>query len=158
MKKILSPIALIIILLITSCRGPLAKPGDDAKNTGTKEELSTAMSHMQSARAEKEDITLKPAEGGITIGELLSNKDKYAGKVVRIKGKVTKINPAILGKNWIHLQDGTGAGDLFDLTVTATVIPDIKSIITVEGKIALDKDFGHGYTYEILMEDAKIIQ
>ena len=109
--------------------------------------------------AEKKlDVKITPAAGGITIAELFSNKEKYAGKVVKIKGKVTKYNSKIMGKNWIHLQDGTGSSEGFDFTATTAEEVNVDDIITIEGIITLNKDFGSGYFYEIIMENGKLIQ
>jgi hypothetical protein len=152
MKKISVPAFIILMVIIASCRGPLAKPGD----SGMKES-KTADSHMQAAKSSKEEVIIEPAEGGISIGNLFSDMKNYSGKEVRIRGKVTKVNPSIMNTNWIHIQDGTGTEDSYDLTVTSSGLPDVGSIITVEGKISLNKDFGHGYKYDIIMEDARII-
>jgi len=105
---------------------------------------------------EKQDVTVKPAEGGITIAELYANKDSYAGKTVKIRGQVTKYNEAIMKKNWVHIQDGSEYSGKFDLTVTTEMETAVGEIITVEGTVALDKDFGYGYSYEVLLEDSKI--
>jgi len=119
---------------------------------------ASGAAHMEVAKAGKEELTIEKAEGGITIAELFENKKEYSGKTVKVKGKVTKVNPEIMGKNWIHLQDGTIYEGEFDLTITSDVIPETGSIVTIEGKVALDKDFGYGYTYPIMLEEAKIIQ
>jgi hypothetical protein len=63
-----------------------------------------------------------------------------------------------MNKNWIHLQDGTEFDGQFDLTLTTDQQFEVGSVVTVEGKIALDKDFGYGYSYKVLLEDGKIIQ
>ena len=63
-----------------------------------------------------------------------------------------------MGKNWIHLQDGTDFKGKFDLTVTTNETVNEGDKISVEGMITIDKDFGYGYFYEVLMEDAKIIK
>ena len=63
-----------------------------------------------------------------------------------------------MGKNWIHIQDGTEFEDGFDLTVTTSGTATMGEIVTFEGKISLDKDFGYGYSYAVLMEDAKPVQ
>jgi hypothetical protein len=106
---------------------------------------------------EKEEITMKPAEQGITIAELLANKEKYAGKIVRIKGKVTKFNSKIMSKNWIHIQDGTEYSGKFDLTATTDIEVAIGETIILEGKVTLNKDFGYGYVYDVLLEDSRLI-
>lgn len=104
----------------------------------------------------KQDITVKPAEGCITIAELFARKDSYAGKTVKIRGQVTKFNQAIMKKNWVHIQDGSEYSGKFDLTATTEMETAVGDIITIEGKVALDKDFGYGYSYEVLLEDSRI--
>jgi hypothetical protein len=103
------------------------------------------------------EIKVEPAEGGITIAELYSNKEKYNGKKVIIRGKIVKVNFAIMNKNWFHIQDGTSAEGNFDLTVT-TAEEEIKlnEVVTVEGTVILDKDFGYGYKYDVLLQEAVI--
>jgi hypothetical protein len=60
-----------------------------------------------------------------------------------------------MSRNWVHIQDGTGTEEFFDLTVTTQDMVSPGDIILFEGKITLQKDFGSGYYYEILMEEAK---
>jgi hypothetical protein len=103
---------------------------------------------------EKVDVKVSKSEGTITIAELLKNRNDYNGKTVTISGKITKINKAILGKNWLHIQDGTDFKGAYDLTVTTSLEPAEGDVVTLTGKIVLDKDFGYGYFYDILMEDA----
>lgn len=104
--------------------------------------------------AEKAEISVAPAEGGISIGQLFTNPQSYAGKPVLIRGQVTKVNHAIMGKNWVHLQDGTGDGQHYDLTLTTQDDAAPGEVVTFEGTITLNKDFGSGYAYDVLMEDA----
>lgn len=92
----------------------------------------------------------------ITIANLLENKKSYSGKTVQIKGKVTKYSPDILGKNWIHIEDGTDFLGKYDLTIIIDKEVKIGDAVSVEGKITLNKDFGSGYFFEVIMEDATI--
>jgi hypothetical protein len=113
--------------------------------------------HQMKPTLEKQEISVEPAEGGITIGDLFTNKDTHADKTVLIRGQVTKVNRAILEKNWVHLQDGTsGSAGKFDLTITTLEQVNVGDIVTFEGKIVLNKDFGAGYKYDVLMEDARL--
>ena len=100
---------------------------------------------------------IDPVPGGITIAELLENRKKYEGQTVRIKGRCVKLNNMIMNRNWIHLQDGSLKDKTIDLTVTTTENIPLGAIVAVEGKIALNKDFGAGYKYDIIMEEAKLI-
>ena len=102
------------------------------------------------------DLKIEPAEGGITISNLMSNKSQYDGKNVKVKGKVIKFSPQIMNKNWVHLQDGTEASGEYDLVITTNDSIKEGDVATFEGKIALNKDFGYGYKYDVLMEDAKV--
>jgi len=106
------------------------------------------------AKTEKEAIDVKPAKGGISIAELIANKEKYNGKKVTIKGKVTKFNAEVMDRNWIHVQDGSETNGKFDLTITSKETVNVGDVVTFEGKIAINKDFGAGYVYEILLEQA----
>ncbi|MCF6352598.1 MAG: hypothetical protein L3J06_06275 [Cyclobacteriaceae bacterium] len=94
----------------------------------------------------------------ITIAELFANKNNYANKTVKIKGEVKKYNSKIMSKNWIHLQDGTEHSGENDLTITSQMEVKTGDIVTFEGKIILDKDFGSGYFYKIIMEDGKVVE
>jgi hypothetical protein len=115
----------------------------------------TTKSPHQKPAVEKKEISIEPIEGGISIAELFSNREAYANKVVRVKGQVTKVNLSIMGKNWVHLQDGTGDSGNNDLLVTTQDMVALGDVVIFEGTIGLNKDFGSGYSYELLMEEAK---
>ena len=120
---------------------------------------SMAASHTsKSAETAKEGISVAPAEGGVSIGELYKNRANYGGKIIKVKGQVVKINEEVMGKNWIHIQDGTKDGEDFDLTITTLDGCKMDDVVTFEGIISLKKDFTHGYFYEVIMEDAKLVK
>lgn len=100
----------------------------------------------------KAETVIPQSAGGISIAELYKNRDKYANKKVMIKGKVAKVNNEVMDKNWVHIQDGTNDSGNFDLTVTTTEFVKVDDIIEFEGTIILNKDFGAGYVYEVIME------
>ena len=106
----------------------------------------------------KEGIKVDVAKDGITIAELYANREKYNGKTVKIRGEVVKYASEIMGKNWAHIQDGTKSGDSFDLAVTTNDVTKVGDVVLFEGTVALKKDFGAGYFYEVIVEDAKIIK
>ncbi len=103
-------------------------------------------------------VSVEPAEGGITIAQLYADKESYATKTVKVKGEVVKYNSGIMGRNWAHIQDGTKDGNNYDLTVTTNDDTKIGQIVTFEGVIAVNKDFGAGYSYDVIMEQAKIVK
>lgn len=108
--------------------------------------------------ADKKQIEVKPTEGVISIAELFKNKDAYAGKQVTLKGEVTKYNPGILNTNWFHIQDGSDFEGEYDLTATTAEEVTMGTVVTFTGKVVLDKDFGAGYFYKVIIEDAKIVK
>ncbi|MDA3952451.1 MAG: hypothetical protein PF485_02320 [Bacteroidales bacterium] len=114
--------------------------------------------HKAEVKTNKQDIEIEPTKGCITIEELYANKDEYADKVVSIKGQVTKFSDSIMNRNWIHVQDGTNHENDFDLTITSNEIVKIGDVIVISGKLTLNKDFGYGYFYKVLIEDGKIIK
>jgi hypothetical protein len=101
------------------------------------------------------EVAVETPKGGITIAGLYGNPGGYAGKSVTIRGVVVRFNSQIMNKNWIHIQDGTDFSDRFDLTVTTKDSVAVGTTATFTGVIALNRDFGHGYTYDVIMEEAK---
>ena len=101
-------------------------------------------------------IVVPNAEGGVTIAELYAKKNSFDGKTVKICGKVVKFSPGIMNRNWMHIQDGTREADKFDLTVTSLDSAKVGDVFIFEGVIALNKDIGAGYFYDVLMENAHL--
>ena len=97
----------------------------------------------------------KPA-GGYTVAECYEQSGKLNKKNIRVRGKVVKINPGIMNKNWIHIQDGTGDEVSFDLTVTTQNMAEVGDIVLVEGKLFKDRDVGIEIIYPVIIEDAEI--
>jgi hypothetical protein len=99
---------------------------------------------------------IQKPEGGKTVAEVWAGKAALADKTVVVRAKVVKVSSKILGKNWLHLQDGTGATGENDLVVTTTAVVKVGEVVTVSGTIHVDKDFGSGYRYDVIMEDATV--
>ncbi len=133
------------------------KGGDEMKNFKSKEFDRTFESILFLEGLEPV-INVDRAEDGITIADVYSDKGLYAGKLVKIRGMVTKFSPDIMDKNWIHIQDGTDFGGENDLTITSGMLVKKGEVVTFEGKISIDKDFGSGYFYKVIMEESKIIE
>ena len=108
------------------------------------------------AEVKIEKGSIKKAKGGKTVAEVFNSKKNLDGKKVSLRGKVVKYTPQIMGKNWIHLQDGTGGAGTNDLTVTTAQTANKGDTVLVTGKIAVDKDFGYGYKYGVILEDAEV--
>ena len=90
---------------------------------------------------------------GKNIAEIYTEKSSLKGKSVKIRAKVTRFSASIMWKNWLHIQYSSTTKDL---TVTTQNTANVGDIVIVEGKMALDKSFGNGYDYPIILEDAKI--
>jgi ribosomal protein S17 len=104
------------------------------------------------------DLTnIKRAEGGQTVTEIVTGKAKFAGKPIAVRGRVVKFNAGILGKNWLHVRDGSGAEGTNDLTVTTDVVVKVGDLVLVTGTLASDRDFGSGYKYSLIVENAKVV-
>lgn len=96
------------------------------------------------------------AEGGQTVADIYAQKDELSGKAVKVRGKVVKFSPEIMGKNWVHIQDGTGQGGNSDLTATTSSMAKVGDMVTVSGVLVTNKDFGYGYAYDVIIEDAEV--
>jgi hypothetical protein len=106
----------------------------------------------------KVKVEKSTAPNGYTIAELFAKVASLNKQKVTVRGQVVKVNPNIMGRNWIHIQDGTGdpAKQTYDLVVTSSDMAKIGDIITIEGTLAADKDFGFGYKYDVIVENAVI--
>ena len=99
------------------------------------------------------------AEGGKTVAEILDGGAASAGQEVAVRGRVAKFTPKIMGTNFLHLRDGTtSSGGGNDLTVTTKTVVDAGSLVLVRGVVTADKDFGAGYKYDLIIEDASVIE
>jgi len=97
----------------------------------------------------------KPS-GGKTVAEIYAEKDGLAGKQIMVRARVVKFNRNIMKKNWLHIQDGSGTPGTKDLTVTTSATAAVGDIVLVKGVLSLNKDFGFGYKYSAIIEDATI--
>lgn len=95
-------------------------------------------------------------EGSITIAELVDNPTKYEGKKVQISGRCVKVNNAIMGRNWLHFVDGTR--DSYDLVITSDKALPEGHAVTMSAVVSLNKDFGAGYRYDIILEDGVLVE
>ena len=103
---------------------------------------------------EQGGISVERAEGGMTVGEIYAKKSELAGKKATIRGQVVKVSPGIMKRTWVHLQDGTKDGGNFDLTITTQEVVGVGDVVTFEGTVSVNKDFGAGYYYNVILEDA----
>jgi hypothetical protein len=110
-------------------------------------------SHRQSPHTTAPIEGIAKLEPGNTILDIHADKDNLKGKTVRLRGKITKFNPNIMGKNWAHVRDSS---TLDDLTITTRSMISVGDVVIIEGTLEVNKDFGYGYVYPVIVENTKI--
>jgi len=125
---------------------------------GSVANVTLSSMHGNAVSKPKADIDLSnitKAKGGYTIDELYKRKAELKGASVKVHGRVVKVNNGIMGTNWIHIQDGTGTKGSNDILFRAkTATANVGDLVLATGKLVTDKDFGSGYQYPVLVEDA----
>jgi len=127
---------------------------EDARKSTTPDEMKKI--HSGAGSTEKQKVNIEPLDDGTTIQQIYSSKSDLKGKVVKVKGQVVKFNKQIMNRNWIHIQDGTGKENEYDLVVTSQTEARVGDIIIAEGNLSVDKDFGAGYFFPVIIENANI--
>lgn len=128
--------------------GPMVLPGTKADKSAAKP-----------SKPQKIDkVTMAEGTGAATVEGCYNDGAKLDGKVVTVRGKVVKVSPRIMGTNWVHIQDGTGdsAKGTHDLVVTTGDLPANGDVVTATGTLAKDKDFGYGYKFDVIVENASL--
>ena len=107
-----------------------------------------------------EQIKVEKAKGAdaYTISEAYEMAGKLDKKTVVVRGKVVKVSTGIMGKNWVHLRDGSGdpGKGTNNLVVTTQDAPKVGDVVTAKGTLFKDKDFGSGYKYQVIVEEATV--
>jgi hypothetical protein len=96
------------------------------------------------------------AKGGISVAECFEKKAKLKDAKVILRGKVVKYNAGIMGKNWIHLRDGSGVEGKNDIVVTTDNVVKINDTVKVTGVLKYDRDIGSGYFFPAIIENANV--
>ncbi len=122
---------------------------------------SMGSSHGKIAvEAEVGDVKVEKATGpnAVTIVELYDNRSTLNKKDVELRAKVVKVMTGILGKNWLHVQDGSGSSQngTHDIVVTTMELPNVGDVVLINGVLFKDKDFGSGYKYDAIVEEARL--
>lgn len=100
-----------------------------------------------------DSIKIPPVKGGMTIKQVYENAESLDKKELVVRGQVIKINRDIMNRNWVHIMDGTKS-ERSDLTFTSQEDFQIGDTVTVKGTIAVEKEYGAGYVYPVILEDA----
>jgi len=117
---------------------------------------NTQASGGTQAEANSQPTHIDSPKDGFSLENVFKKKSKLKNQLIVVKGQVVKINRNIMGVNWIHIQDGTNYNGVNDLTITSqqTIDYEVGDVVTFKGKLILNKDFGSGYKYDYLLEDA----
>ena len=133
--------------------------GSDADLTETVLQAHGGATPAASNAAPPTDVDLTDipkADGGVTVAEVFALGKAAAGQDVVLRGRVVKYNANILGKNWLHVRDGSGGEGDNDITVTCGDTAAVGDMVLVRGKLAADRDLGFNYKFDLLIEDATV--
>jgi hypothetical protein len=112
------------------------------------------------AAADVGDVKVPKATGpdARTVAEIVEKKAELKNKSVLVRGKVVKYTPEVMGKNWIHLRDGSGssANNTNDVLVTTKDQTKIGDVVVARGTVRTDVDLGSGYSYKVLVDEATL--
>lgn len=134
-------------------------PGGAPTMSKTGPDLAAAHANVTSPPAVTDVKVAKATGAGArTVAEIVTKRTELKDKPVLVRGKVVKYNAAILGTNWIHLRDGTGsaADHSNDVLVTSKTEAKLGDVVLVKGVVRLDKDFGSGYSYPVMIEATEL--
>lgn len=142
--------------------GEQAPVKDKAADKSTKSDMGAPHSgKKQPAAFNLKSIKIKALSGpdGKTVAQVYEEKASLKDKVIRVRAKVVKFLPMIMGKNWIHVSDGTGSLEAknFDLSITSpNAVAKVGDTVIVQGKVTVDQDLGSGYLFSVLIQEATI--
>lgn len=110
--------------------------------------------------AQEEKLARASGPEARTVAEIVTGSAALKDKSVTLRARVVKYSEAIMGKNWLHLRDGSGsAADASnDLLATTQEQAQVGDVLLVTGVVRQDKDFGSGYAYKVLIEDATLLK
>jgi hypothetical protein len=137
------------------CGPPIPRAGDATDITADRQ---SPVGKVMAAK--DETIKMEKASGpkAYTIGNLYRDKARLDKKKIVVRGKVVKVSARIMERNWIHIQDGSGEAKkkTDSLVLTSNDLPSVGDIVTASGVLAKDRDFGSGYRYDLIIEQATI--
>jgi len=136
--------------------GPVSQEG--AVDTKSFHGKTTGSKDTEVSPNEKIQVEKSSGQDAYTVAELYEKRAELDKKTVVVRGKVVKVSSGIMGKNWLHIQDGSGnqKDGNNDLVVTSQDLAAVGDIVTANGTLYKDKDFGSGYKYDVIVEQASI--
>jgi uncharacterized protein YdeI (BOF family) len=134
--------------------------GHGSSSAASSQNMAQSHANIGNAPADAAGSNVKKAEGanGKKVAEIFSAKSSLKDTRVEVRGKVVKYNPGIMGKNWIHIRDGSGSREKKDDDITVTTLDSaaVGDTVLVKGTVRLNRDFGAGYIYPVIIEDARV--
>ncbi|RLB59617.1 MAG: nucleotide-binding protein [Deltaproteobacteria bacterium] len=140
--------------------GVLAQPKATPTAASAAASALPAAPHQHGSAAKADVGKVPPAQGdnARTVAQIFAQRTELAGKRVRLRAQVVKVVGGVLGRNWLHLQDGSGTAEQRDHDLVATTQAEVTvgQTVLVEALVVIDKDLGSGYRYSVLLEDATV--
>jgi hypothetical protein len=141
-------VALCLSIGALTAGGGASASGDAAGSGGAKAQAAAEQIHVEKAKG----------ADAYSVSETYEKAGKLDKKAVVVRGKVVKVSKGIMGKNWVHLRDGSGDSGkgTNNLVVTTQDDPKVGDVVTAKGTLYKDKDFGAGYKYTVILEEATV--
>ncbi len=148
-----------VVYFVNNFGGAAAAAGHGSAMGGSGGMGGMGGAHPDPEPAAEVDLSgIDKAAGGKTVAEVWEQRADLAGQEIAVRGRVVKYLSGIMGKNWLHVRDGSGAEGTNDLTITTQGFAKVGDLVTVTGKVAVDRDFGMGYRYDVIVEDATVVK
>jgi hypothetical protein len=133
-----------------------------APDASQRSQMGAQHASLAGGPADTGDVNVPKAEGkdARTVAQVFAERLALKDKTVAVRGKVVKSNSGIMGRNWLHIRDGSGSREKKDddLTVTTADGAAVGDVVVARGVAHVDRDFGAGYAYPVVLEDAKIMR
>jgi hypothetical protein len=97
-----------------------------------------------------------PGENSYSLEEVMKKRTELQDKTIVVRGQVVKVSANIMNRNWVHITDASGGKWDNKLVVTTKDTPEVGDVVTATGVFHNNVDFGGGYYYEIIMEEATV--
>jgi hypothetical protein len=148
-------------VLFGSLAGGAATAGATTAGAPAGHAMGSAYPLVPSKKLDKiNDAPVAKASGAnaYTVAEIATKSVELKDKPVLLHAKVVKFNGGIMGKNWLHLRDGSGSAenDTNDILATSAAEAKVGDVVTIKGVVRTDKDFGAGYAYKVMIEEATL--
>lgn len=137
---------------------PKVRPVEDDDPHAGLELSSRSRKMLDATKNPLQPMKVEKARDGKTVAEVWAGRIKLDQKPVVVRGRVVKFIDGVMGRNWLHIQDGSGLPAVGNTDLVVTTMDSVKvgDIVTVTGRVRNDQDFGAGYSYQVLVEDAKV--